>query len=70
VAKRFVERELREQYPNLDAMLVKLLNEGGQAFAAFQLGTSQPTISAILKRSQTIRHVNHWELIESEKEPS
>jgi hypothetical protein len=69
MAKRFVERDLRELYPNLDEMLVKLLNEGGQAYAAFQLGTTQPTISEIIKRSGKIRHVNHWELVEPEKEP-
>jgi hypothetical protein len=67
MAKRFKERELREQYPNLDEMLVRLLNKGGQSFAALQLGTTQPTISQIIKRCDRIEHVSFYKLKEEEK---
>jgi hypothetical protein len=62
MARRFKEQELREQYPDLEQKLVKLLNQGGQAFAAFQLGTTQPTISLIIKRSGRIKRVTRYEL--------
>ena len=69
MAKRFKERELREEYPNLDEMLVELINQGGQAFAAFQLGTSQATISNIVRRSNRIQRVSRYELKEVKETP-
>jgi hypothetical protein len=69
MAKRFKERELREEYPNLDEVLVRLLNDGGQVYAAFQLGTTQATISQIIKRSTRIQRINRYELRER-KQPA
>jgi len=64
MAPKFTEQKLKEQYPNVEEVLVKLLNRGGQAFAASQLGTSQSTISQIIKRSKRIHRVTRYELEE------
>lgn len=63
MAKRFKEEELRKLYPDFDEMLVKLLNQHGQTYAAVQLGTTQSTISLIIKRSLRIRRVCRYELL-------
>lgn len=65
MAKRFKEQELRGEYPDLEEKLVKLLNQGGQQFAATQLGTTQATISNIIKRSKCIRRVVRYEMEKS-----
>lgn len=62
MAKRFKEQELREQYSDFDEKLVKLLNQGGQKLAAFQLGTSQATISNIIQRSNRIKRIVRYEV--------
>jgi len=49
MARRFVLRDLESQYGNLEEIIPKLVNEGGQQFAAFQLSTTQNTISNWLK---------------------
>lgn len=49
MARRFVLRDLETQYGNLEEIIPKLVNQGGQAFAAFQLNTTQNTISLWLK---------------------
>lgn len=64
MARKFTEQKLKEQYPDFEERLVKLLNEGGQAFAAFRLGTRQSTISLIIKRSNRIKRVTRYELQE------
>ena len=69
MAKPYKEKELKDLYPNFEELLVKLLNQHGQTYAAVQLGVSQATVSEIVKRSARIKRVCHYELIsESEAE--
>lgn len=62
MAKRYREVELKTAYPNFEEMLVKLLNEHGQSYAAVKFGVSQATISLIVKRSPRIKRVCRYEL--------
>lgn len=57
MARRFVMRDLESQYGNLEEVIPKLVNEGGQAYAAFQLNTTQNTISLWLKEHGYIRKI-------------
>lgn len=49
MAKRYVLAELEKQYGNLENVIPKLVNTGGQAYAAHQLNTTQATISNWLR---------------------
>lgn len=55
MARRFVLRDLESQYGNLEEIIPKLVNQGGQEFAAFQLNTTQNTISNWLKHNGYIK---------------
>jgi len=63
LAKPYKEKELKTLYPNFEEMLVKLLNQHGQTYAAVQLGVSQATVSEMVKRSNRIKRVCHYELV-------
>lgn len=69
LAKPYKERELRTVYPDLEAVLVGLLNERGQSYAAITLGISQATVSQIVKRSKRIKRVNRYELVPEDSNP-
>lgn len=65
MAKPHKEIALKKLYPDFEKMLVKLLNQHGQTYAAVQLGVSQATISQIVKRSPRIRRIERYELLPS-----
>lgn len=44
-----VLKDLEKEYGDLNNVIPKLVNQGGQKFAAFQLGTSSNFISRWLK---------------------
>jgi hypothetical protein len=50
MAKRFKIHQLEREKPNLEALVVHLVNKGGQAEAARVLDVTQATISNYLKR--------------------
>ena len=49
MAKRYRIPELEKEYGDLHKIIPPLVNEGGQAYAAFQLDTTQATISRWLR---------------------
>lgn len=68
MARPYVLQELESQYGNLEEIIPKLVNQGGQKFAAFQLNTSQSTISKFLKEHGYIQKTE-W-IKEGELEPT
>ena len=59
MAKRFKLRELEEQYGDLHKVIPKLVNTGGQSYAAFQLGTTQSTINRWLRANGYVQAVRY-----------
>lgn len=58
-------KQLEQQYGDLNQIIPKLVNQGGQKFAAFQLGTTQINISRWLKDNgykQEIKWVKQTDL--------
>ena len=49
MARRYRIPELEKEYGDLHKIIPPLVNEGGQKYAAFQLGVSQATISEWLR---------------------
>jgi hypothetical protein len=59
MAKPYRLRDLEAQYGDLHKVIPKLVNEGGQQYAAFQLGVSISTISSWLKDNGYIQKVEY-----------
>jgi hypothetical protein len=55
--RKNVIRDLESQYGNLEEIIPKLVNQGGQTFAAFQLNTTATTISKWLKEHDYVQKV-------------
>lgn len=51
MAKRDALKDLEQLYGDLHEIIPSLVNQGGQTFAAFQLNTTQATISNWLKHN-------------------
>jgi hypothetical protein len=60
MAKRYKLREVERLEGDLHEVIPKLVNQGGQAFAAIVLKVSQATISTWLK-SNGYRKIERWE---------
>lgn len=59
MAKPYKLRDLESQYGDLHKVIPKLVNQGGQQFAAFQLGVSISTVSTWLKDNGYIQKVEY-----------
>lgn len=66
MARKYVIQELESQYGNLEDVIPKLVNQGGQTFAAFQLNTTPTTISRWLKKHSYIQVVT-WVKSDAQK---
>jgi len=55
MARRDTLKDLERDYGDLEKIIPRLVNEGGQAFAAFQLNTTQATISNWLKHNGYVK---------------
>lgn len=55
--RKVTVKDLEKEYGNLEEIIPKLVNEGGQTYAAFQLGTTATTISKWLKAHGYIQKV-------------
>lgn len=59
MARPYRLRELESQYPNLEEVIVKLVNQFDQKYAANQLSTSQSTVSNFLKLRGYVRKIQY-----------
>lgn len=59
MAKRFRLREIEHVHGDLHRVIVPLVNRGGQALAARELGVAQATISAWLKANGYVQVVQY-----------
>jgi hypothetical protein len=66
MAKRDVLKDLEKQHGDLNKVIPPLVNQGGQAFAAQQLNTTQATISNWLKDNQYEKKVEWVKVTELE----
>ena len=66
--RKITIKDLEKEYGNLEEIIPKLVNEGGQTYAAFQLGTTATTISKWLKahgyiqKTEWIKQAN-WQAV-------
>lgn len=57
--RKNVIQDLEKEYGDLEAIIPKLVNQGGQTFAAFQLDTTPTTISRWLKANGYVQQVTY-----------
>lgn len=57
--RKITVKDLEKEYGDLEEIIPRLVNEGGQTYAAFQLGTTATTISKWLKAHGYIQKVTY-----------
>ena len=67
MARRDVLKDLEAHHGDLHKVIPPLVNQGGQKFAAFQLNTTQSTISLWLKNNGYTQKIEWVKQIDRER---